>query len=87
MKNAAIQMMDTDWEFSGAKVRILRQAEELTQADFASTLGVSRAQIIKLEADQTIPTTSILLKICNRFRVPPDYFFIKKNHQPDDKTG
>ena len=53
-------------------LKILRKHEGLTREQFAERLGVSKNIIYTYESEKSVPSTTILLKICNEFHVTPN---------------
>lgn len=51
------------------RLRQLRKSLDLTQLDFAKSLGVSRSHIANLEAGNTEPSEHLLLLICEKNNV------------------
>jgi transcriptional regulator with XRE-family HTH domain len=50
----------------GTKLKELRTAKKLTQAELAGRIGIDRSMIAKVEAGKNInPTLSVLQKIAN----------------------
>jgi putative transcriptional regulator len=63
-------------------IRSLRFAnDEMTQADLADRVGVTRQTIIAIEQGKYSPTLEIAFQIARVFRVPLDDVF----HYPDSK--
>jgi putative transcriptional regulator len=61
-------------------IRTLRfHANEMTQADLAQTVGVTRQTIIAIEQGKYSPSLEVAFKIAAAFRVPLDEVF----HYPD----
>lgn len=50
----------------------LRLREGLTQDAFAERLGMSKNLVYTYESERSVPTTTTLLKICNKFNVTPN---------------
>ncbi|HHW95438.1 MAG TPA: helix-turn-helix transcriptional regulator [Mogibacterium sp.] len=73
----------------GEKLYKLRKRESISQEMLADSINVSRQTISKWEQDSVTPDTANLVKICNYFKVPIEYFavenyeiseFFKKKH-------
>ena len=63
----------------GVKLKYLRKKSRLKQSDLAVILGVSRSQLSHYEQNFGKPSYDVLMKMCNYFGVPLDYF--------SDQTG
>lgn len=58
------------------RLRELRKAQKLNQADLADALGISRQTIIGIEADKYDPSLPIAYQLAAYFGVPvEDLFF------------
>jgi putative transcriptional regulator len=65
-------------------IRALRfAAGEMTQAELAERVGVTRQTIIAIEQGRYSPTLEMAFRIARAFRVPLDEVF----HYPDDQDG
>jgi len=58
----------------GSKVRTARQAKRLTTIQLAEMVGISQAQISRLEMGKQGFRTSTLTRIANALEYPPSYF-------------
>ena len=64
-------------------IRTLRfAAGEMTQAELADKVGVTRQTIIAIEQGKYSPTLELAFQIARAFRVPLDAVF----HYPDDEA-
>ncbi len=52
------------------RVRVLRAERNMSQADLADAIGVSRKTISTIEVGRFVPSTVIALKIAREFDVP-----------------
>ena len=59
----------------GAKIRSLRQANNLKIADFAEMTGLTSSMISQLERALISPSISTLKKICEALNIPISYLF------------
>lgn len=59
-------------------VSALRLAENITQEEFASAVGVSRQTIIAIEKGNYIPSVLLALKIAKYFSKPIEQIFTIK---------
>ncbi|MDY8136319.1 helix-turn-helix transcriptional regulator [Aquimarina sp. 2201CG5-10] len=62
------------------KIKIERAIHELTQADLAIKIGVSRQTINAMEKNKYVPSTVLALKISKLFKKPvEEIFFLEEN--------
>jgi putative transcriptional regulator len=65
-------------------IRALRFANgEMTQAELADRVGVTRQTIIAIEQGRYSPTLEMAFQVARVFRVPLDQVF----HYPDEQEG
>lgn len=57
----------------GKKIEMLRNNKGLTQRKLAYELEVSNTAIAKLEKDENLPNSKLLIKICKLFNVSSDW--------------
>jgi transcriptional regulator with XRE-family HTH domain len=57
----------------GAKIRELRLALDMSQADLAEAAGVRQSTIHRLETGQRLPSYSLLLRLADALRTDPGY--------------
>jgi len=62
----------SDMKSLGRRIRQLR-GFDVTQGEFAKTLGVSQSQLSKYERGVVAPPANILVRIKERFRVSIDW--------------
>lgn len=73
-------------EFSPAALIKFREEKNLSQAAFATETGLSRQKLWQWEKGLSVPNTSGLLKIVNRYKLESiDIFFVDIYHHNDDK--
>jgi transcriptional regulator with XRE-family HTH domain len=65
----------------GNRLKKLRDKEGLYQTDVAKGLGISQASVNAWENDKRQPSIDMILKICDYFKVTPNYLF---GFEPDD---
>ncbi len=58
------------------KLKIERAIHNLTQADLAEKIGVSRQTINAMEKNKYVPSTLLALKIARLFKKPVEDIFI-----------
>ncbi len=71
------------------RIRRLRfEHEEMTQAQLAKAVGVSRQTIVSLEKNRYTPSVKLALKIAHLFQVPLEYcFYLSDNIENTDQTS
>lgn len=57
-------------------IRVERAIKNITQADLASLIGVSRQTINTIESNRYVPSTVLALKIARVFGKPVEEIFI-----------
>ncbi|MBW1296117.1 helix-turn-helix transcriptional regulator [Aquimarina litoralis] len=57
------------------KIKIERAIHDLTQADLAEKIGVSRQTINAMEKNKYVPSTVLALKISRLFKKPVEEIF------------
>lgn len=57
------------------KLKIQRAIHDLTQADLAERIGVSRQSINAIEKNKYVPSTVLALKLAQLFKVPVEDLF------------
>lgn len=57
----------------GVRMAELRKKKELSQTDFAKTVGVSREMIGRYERDEVVPSIEVAKKIADALGVSLDY--------------
>jgi transcriptional regulator with XRE-family HTH domain len=55
------------------RLRAMRDEQNLSQAEFANMVGISRAQVANLEAGRGNYSTDLLMRIADRFQVSVDW--------------
>jgi putative transcriptional regulator len=66
------------------RIRMLRQAsDEMTQAELARRLGVTRQTVIAIEQGRYSPSLEVAFQIARIFRVPLDEVFAYPDHEGD----
>ena len=63
------------------KLKIERAIHDLTQADLATKIGVSRQTINAMEKNKYVPSTLLALKIARLFNKPVEDIFILEDHE------
>lgn len=66
----------------GAKIRLLRRKNEMTQNDLADRFGVSFRAIQKIEDGSSIPRADTVLMLAQALGVPSGHFFGDENTSP-----
>jgi len=57
------------------KIKVERAIHDLTQADLATKIGVSRQTINAMEKNKYVPSTVLALKIAQLFKKPVEEIF------------
>ncbi|MGB7979860.1 MAG: helix-turn-helix transcriptional regulator [Candidatus Nanopelagicales bacterium] len=68
---------------TGNRVRALRTARNLTQAELSESLGVSRQTINAIETGKFDPSLPLALKLSAFFALPTDALFWLTDLSPD----
>ena len=63
------------------KIKIQRAIHDLTQADLASKIGVSRQTINAMEKNKYVPSTLLALKLSKLFETPVEELFFLEDHE------
>lgn len=67
-------------EYVGNRVKELRTAMGMTQAQLAESVGVARVSIVAIENGRFLPTIETALRISNALKAPiEDLFWLKEN--------
>lgn len=74
-----------EFEFQPQRVTRLREEQNMSRNRFAICIGTSGQHVKLWEDGDSLPVTSSLLAMCNRFDVEPGYFFAnKKAHKQSE---
>ena len=57
------------------KLKVQRAIHDMTQADLAKHIGVSRQSINAMEKNKYVPSTVLSLKIAKLFKIPVEEIF------------
>lgn len=60
---------------TGQKIKQIRQEHEMTQHEFAASIGISRSALTQLEAGHTKPSYDVLEKLIDHYDVDVQIFF------------
>ncbi|GGK35296.1 transcriptional regulator [Yeosuana aromativorans] len=60
-------------------IKVQRAIHDMTQADLAEKIGVSRQTINAMEKNKYVPSTLLALKIAKLFKIPVEDIFILEN--------
>ena len=71
----------------GANIKAARSSARFSQAALARRSGVSRTQIVKMEAGQTVPPLDEAMRIADVLRVPIQQLLTGKDSPPSDLKG
>ncbi|MCZ6594752.1 MAG: helix-turn-helix transcriptional regulator [Bacteroidetes bacterium] len=57
------------------RIKVQRAIHDMTQADLAEKIGVSRQTINAMEKNKYVPSTVLALKIAQLFKIPLEEIF------------
>ncbi len=57
------------------RIKVQRAMHDMTQADLAEKIGVSRQTINAMEKNKYVPSTVLALKIAQLFKIPLEKIF------------
>ena len=63
------------------KLKVERAIHDLTQADLAEKIGVSRQTINAMEKNKYVPSTLLALKLARLFKKPVEEIFFLEDHE------
>jgi len=63
------------------KIKVQRAMRDMTQADLANKIGVSRQTINAMEKNKYVPSTVLALKIAKLFETPLEEIFILEGNE------
>ena len=63
------------------KLKIQRAIHDMTQADLAEKIGVSRQSINAIEKNKYVPSTVLALKLAQLFKVSVEEIFILEGNE------
>ncbi len=63
------------------KLKVQRAIHDMTQADLAEKIGVSRQSINAIEKNKYVPSTVLALKIAKLFKVAVEDIFILEGNE------
>ena len=70
--------IDVNARAIGAKIRQLREAQDLTQSDLGSLIGVNKTRISKIENGDMNVTITSLIRVFRAFNLEPKISFKSK---------
>jgi transcriptional regulator with XRE-family HTH domain len=76
---------ESDMETIGQRLREVRGG--MTQAEFASQLGVVSKTISRYESNETVPDGAFLLKLKDMFDISPDWLLLGKQAETGKPNG
>jgi transcriptional regulator with XRE-family HTH domain len=79
--------MDTTREFSGSKLRALRQARGLTQAELAHRAHVRERQIIRWENEQHMPRADAVARLARALKTPVASLFSEAEDDEEESES
>ncbi|MBT8394142.1 MAG: helix-turn-helix transcriptional regulator [Bacteroidia bacterium] len=63
------------------KLKVERAIHDLTQAELAEKIGVSRQSINAMEKNKYVPSTLLALKLARLFKKPVEEIFFLEDHE------
>jgi transcriptional regulator with XRE-family HTH domain len=69
------------------KIKFLREQNNMTQAELARKLGITRSSVNAWELGFSIPSTQYIVELANLFTVSTDYLLGVKTTSTIDVTG
>jgi len=63
----------------GEKIRYLRKKNKLSQKRLGELLSMHENHVGRYENDQSVPTSPVIKKLCEIFKVPADYLLFDEN--------
>ena len=63
-----------DYKDFGARVRIIRRKQSLTQEELAEKVGISASFMGHIERGSRIASLETLIALCNALKTSPEYF-------------
>jgi putative transcriptional regulator len=63
------------------KLKVERAIHDLTQAELADKIGVSRQTINAMEKNKYVPSTLLALKLARLFKKPVEDIFFLEDHE------
>ena len=69
------------------KIKMLRVAQKLSQADLAKKLGITRSSVNAWELGFSSPSTGYLVELANLLHVSTDYLLGLKQNESLDISG
>ncbi len=67
------------------RVREARTRREMSQADLASVLGVSRQTVISIESGRYLPSLPLAFRIARFFEMPVEKMFDPEEPEEEDE--
>lgn len=67
----------------GNRIKLRRKELHIKQSELAEKLNISNNHISSIENGREKPSLDILLKICNKLQVTPDYLLLGNIHAND----
>ena len=61
------------------RIKVQRAIHDMTQAELAEAIGVSRQTINAMEKNKYVPSTVLALKIARLFKIPVEEIFSLEN--------
>jgi len=68
------------WKFEPDRIRLAREAKELSQSELASKVGVTLQRVVQWEKGKVKPNQDSLTAVCNVTGLAPRFFFAEYVH-------
>lgn len=65
------------WKFDANRIRLAREARDMSQADLAMQIGAAAQQVSLWETGHVSPGQDSLIKIINALGVAPRFFYVQ----------
>jgi transcriptional regulator with XRE-family HTH domain len=76
-----------NWVFRNERIKMAREARDITQAKLAELIGASPQQLSQWEIGAIKPGQDSLIKICNALGCTPRFFFIDLDDDDNHQNG
>lgn len=77
--------MEINKKLIGIRIMQRRKSRGLTQEDLAEKVGLSKNHISNIECGKYVPTTQLIMQICNILGETPDYYLIGRITEETEK--
>lgn len=74
-------------KLTGIRIMQRRKALGLTQEELAEKIGLSKNHISNMECGKYLPTTKVIVEICNILGETPDYYLLGRISETTDRIS